>query len=73
MCWGLVTCTGERIPWSACPQANDDKMCECTCPMSVPVPVQSMCPRLVPRWTLICGVYAEVVKRLHLNQTDPTY
>lgn len=56
MCWGLVTCTGERIPWSACPQANDDKMCECTCPMSVPVPAQSMCPRLVPRWTLICGV-----------------
>lgn len=67
MCWGLVTCTGERIPWSACPQANDDKMCECTCPSAEPV------SRAGPQVDINLRCYAEVVKRLHLNQTDPTY
>lgn len=42
-------------------------MCECTCPSSEPV------SRAGPQVDINLRCYAEVVKRLHLNQTDPTY
>lgn len=68
MCWGLVTCTGEREFRGLL--ALKPTMIKC---VRVPVPAQSPRPEPGPQVDINLRCYAEVVKHLHLNRTDPTY